>query len=117
MTTFSEDFLQKAMQLSSPERDNLAVILMLIDESPAYEDFLQKVLRLSVEERQDLEALLRYYDLDLWRRNHKDLQQAPLSPSEAIAQNLTGTWADLDLNDSVEWLNERKAKRQAERRW
>ena len=35
----------------------------------------------------------------------------PLPPKEVIALGLTGTWADMGITDSVEWIQEQRRKR------
>jgi hypothetical protein len=41
----------------------------------------------------------------------------PLSPAEIAAEGLLGTWADLNISDGAEWVNEQKRKRKERRKW
>jgi hypothetical protein len=41
----------------------------------------------------------------------------PLTGAEIVAAGLTGTWADLDISDGGEWVNEQKRLRKAKRQW
>lgn len=41
----------------------------------------------------------------------------PLPPAEVAAQGLIGTWADLDIGDGAEWVNEQKRLRSERHKW
>lgn len=41
----------------------------------------------------------------------------PMTGAEIIEAGLIGTWADLDIKNSAEWVNEQKRKRKEKRRW
>ena len=45
------------------------------------------------------------------------MQVEPLSPAVIIQQGLLGTWADLNITDGAEWVNEQKRKRKERRKW
>ena len=39
------------------------------------------------------------------------MQVEPLPPKQVIEMGLVGTWADQDISDGAEWVNERKRER------
>ncbi|MCA9909960.1 MAG: hypothetical protein KC519_14985 [Anaerolineae bacterium] len=41
----------------------------------------------------------------------------PMSGADVVAAGLTGTWADLDIEDPVAWVEEQRQKQQAHRAW
>ncbi|KAB2855059.1 MAG: hypothetical protein F9K46_16115 [Anaerolineae bacterium] len=43
------------------------------------------------------------------------MQIEPLPPAEVIALGLLGTWADMEIEDGAEWVNEQKRKRKERR--
>lgn len=45
------------------------------------------------------------------------LRSDPMTGAEIIAAGLTGTWADLNIEDGAEWVNEQKRKRQERNQW
>lgn len=51
-------------------------------------------------------------------RTTSDLMQVePLPPKQVIETGLVGTWADQDISDGAEWVNERKQERRERRKW
>lgn len=83
--------------------------------SPEYADILQRAMHLSDEERQALRNALAHGQSPL--NLSEEIRQTPLSPTEVIAQGLVGTWSDLEIADSAEWINDQKKKRQAKNQW
>ena len=45
------------------------------------------------------------------------LRSEPMTGAEIIAAGLTGTWADLGIEDGAEWVNEQKRKRRERNKW
>jgi hypothetical protein len=45
------------------------------------------------------------------------LRSEPMTGAEIIAAGLTGTWADLDIEDGAAWVNEQKRKRLERNKW
>jgi hypothetical protein len=43
--------------------------------------------------------------------------ESPMTGAEIVAAGLTGGWEHLGIEDSVEWLNEQKRKRNQKRKW
>jgi hypothetical protein len=44
-------------------------------------------------------------------------QIEPMTGTEIVAAGLTGGWADMDITDGAEWVNEQKRKRKAKHNW
>ena len=45
------------------------------------------------------------------------LTPKPLTGREIVEAGLTGAWADMGIEDSVEWLKEQRAKRSRKLKW
>ena len=45
------------------------------------------------------------------------LRSEPMTGAEIVAAGLTGTWADLGIEDGAEWVNEQKRKRRERNKW
>lgn len=45
------------------------------------------------------------------------MQYNPLTPEEAEAQGLIGGWADMNIADGAEWVNEKKRQRRERNAW
>jgi|GEM_PF-1458380 len=58
-------------------------------------------------------------DTETWTDEERKMiiNPQPLSGAEIIAAGLTGTWADEDIEDSIEWVNTQEAKRRAKYQW
>lgn len=53
------------------------------------------------------DALNEYADAELAAL----MQVEPLPPAEVVALGLLGTWADNDISDGAEWINQQKRQR------
>jgi hypothetical protein len=94
-----DDIVNLALQLSPPEQARLMERL-----AAAVHDSL-------VGNDEDADAP--WTDAEL-----EDLTTVkPMSGAEIVAAGLTGGWADMDISDGAEWVNEQKRKRKAKRGW
>lgn len=100
--------------------------------SPQYDSVLEQALQLPPAQRlellEDLAASLEDVFLssaatieditELSPEEIADLMKVePLSPAEIVEQGLLGTWADLNIKDGAEWVNEQKLQRKKRRKW
>lgn len=47
----------------------------------------------------------------------KALQAQPMTGAEIVEAGLAGGWANRDIPDSVEWVEEQRRRRREQRRW
>ena len=80
-------------------------------------DILEEAKKLSSEERETLAQAL--IAMNRWSDDELDdlLTVEPLTGAEIVAQGLTGTWNELDIDNGAEWVNVQRRKRQARRKW
>jgi hypothetical protein len=87
-----DDVLTRALRLSPTER-----LAMLEELAMSLESVLPSPVAAPGEEEDfDPEEIAELMRIE------------PLSPEEIAAQGLLGTWADLNIADGAEWVNEQK---------
>jgi hypothetical protein len=103
-TTFKH-VLEQALELEPEEQLHLA-------------EELTGRIRVLIAERKPSVPKVDPEDAPLTEDELKELLRSePMTGAEIIAAGLTGTWADLDIEDGAEWVNEQKRRRQERNRW
>lgn len=80
----------------------------MVTPSPELEEIMQRVMKLSRQEKLMLAEML--HTVRPPEISDEALDPTPMMLDVMEEKGIIGTWADVDITDDAEWINDQKAK-------